>query len=598
MGKYKISFKGKEFEASPYQEAIFDNIEHGVGNMIIQAAAGSAKTTTIVNSINIIPDNKSILFIAFNKDIVEEIRNRIGSRKNTKISTFHSMGFSIFIENNAGVNPDNLVNEFKYKNYIKSNIDTITSYGETKSLKRNRGLYLKNIIDLTEYSRYYLAFKEREISKVAEKYGIVPLRDEIEVCKQILIWGKNNISQIDYTDMVWLPTVLNYTTNKYRYNWILIDEAQDVTIAEQKLVEKCYKRGCRIVTTGDESQMINIWCGSDEEAINNFAKMPNTKKFSLPISYRCPKKVVELARKYSDNIIAKDDAIEGEVRYNVSKNSPKNGDMVLCRITAPLIDLHMHYLRINKKSYIRGWENIRDTYLSLIKATNSKTIDKQMLTSNGLIPELYKMLFKAIDSVKTTFGLDDEDSLMHPSVMSIYDAINGIKVLAEGVTEVDDLIDKVNTIFQGGSENGIQLSTVHKAKGLEADNVFILLPSLMPIKYAKKEWELKTEKNLIYVAVTRAKKTLNYIEEEKRLFGKPQNTFDNKQMASDIATARKIIEKNSDIGIREVVIKKEDEVSKPSFRKPLKLGEKREYQNVGEKPTKKKAADKFRKLME
>ena len=594
MSKYKIKFSDKEFDASPYQDAIFDNIEHGVGNMIISAAAGSAKTTTIVNAINIIPEKKSILFIAFNKDIVEEIRRRIGDRKNAKISTFHSLGFSIFLENNKGDITDNMVNEFKYKNYIKNNIDNITPYGETKSLGKGRSTYIKNIVDLVEYSRYYLAFKQSEIKKVANKYGIIPLRDEIEVCRNVLIWGKDNLDQIDYTDMVWLPSVLNYVTKKYRYNWILIDEAQDVTIAEQKLVEKCYKRGCRVVTSGDSAQMINVWCGSDEEAINNFSKMPNTKKFLLPISYRCPKKIIKLARRYSDNIQAADNAIDGEIRYDVSENEAKAGDMVLCRITAPLIKLHMHYLRINKKSYLRGWENIKELYLSLISATGSKTIDRELLTSNGLFPELYKILFRLIDRIKTVNGIDDEDVLMHPSVISIYDAINGIKVLCEGISDVDDLIDRITVVFQGDPLDAIQLSTVHKAKGLEADNVYILLPSIMPIKYAKKDWEIKTEQNLIYVAITRAKKTLNYIKEEKRVFGKQGNMFDSKYMKSTIEAIRAKIEKTSSIGIKEVVQHKD--IVKETLRKPAKLGERK---TASEQPVnkKRKAADKFRKLL-
>lgn len=595
MKKYKIKFKDKEFEASQYQAAIFDNIEHGTGNMIVQAAAGSAKTTTIVNAINIIPENKKTLFIAFNKDIVEEIKSRLTNSKNSRICTFHSLGLSIFMENNGNKLEDGQINEFKYKNYIKTNINELTEYKEIKSLGRNRSIYIKNIIDLVEYSRFYLAFKEREIKKVAEKYGITVIRDEIKVCKKVLEWGENNIAQIDYTDMIWIPCVLNYRTKKSLFNWILIDEAQDTTIAEQKLVEKCYKRGCRVVATGDIAQMINVWCGSDEEAINNFAKMPNTKQFKLPISYRCPKKIVELASKYSDNIIAQDTAIDGEIHYNVSKNAPKNGDMVLCRITAPLISLYMDYLRINKKCYIRGYEKIKEQYLSLIASTNSKMIDKQMLTSNGLFPELYKNLFKLIDTVKETYGLDDEDSLMHPSVLSIYDAICGIRVLSEGLSAVDDLVDKIKVIFNGDEADAIQLSTIHKAKGLEADNVYILLPSLMPIKYAKKEWEVKTEQNLIYVAITRAKKTLNYIEEPKRHFKGGENSFKVNDISKDIITARSIIGKNVENKLKEVDLSKV-EINTSKLNKPKVLGEISGDTQVNHSK-KKKAADKFRKLL-
>jgi superfamily I DNA/RNA helicase len=53
---------------------------------------------------------------------------------------------------------------------------------------------------------------------------------------------------------------------------------------------------------------------------------------------------------------------------------------------------------------------------------------------------------------------------------------------------------------------------VHKAKGLEADRVIILLPDKLPLKFPRqKEWELKQEMNLKYVALTRAKKELIFV---------------------------------------------------------------------------------------
>ena len=116
----------------------------------------------------------------------------------------------------------------------------------------------------------------------------------------------------------------------------------------------------------------------------------------------------------------------------------------------------------------------------------------------------------------------------------------------------------------------------------------------MPIKYAKKDWEIKTEQNLIYVAITRAKKTLNYIKEEKRVFGRNENVFDGKYMKSNIDAARAMIERSSSVGIREVV--KHDNTIKEGLRKPAKLGERK---SLSEQPInkKRKAADKFRKLL-
>lgn len=593
MKQYDIKYGDKVFKASPYQCEIFDNVEHGVGNMIISASAGAAKSTTIINCINIINSKKKILFIAFNKEIVESIRIKVGDKKNAKISTFHSLGYSILKENIGNIsNEENFINEFKYRNYIKSNINKLTTYKEIESLGKNKYNYINNIINLVEYSRYYLVFNIKDIERISTKYGLILYRDEIDVCRKVLKWGKKNIDQIDYTDMIWLPNVLNFTTKKYRFNWILIDEAQDTSIAEQQLIDKCFMRGTRFIAVLDQYQQINIWAGSSEEAIDNFKNYANTKEFMLPITYRCPKKVVELAKNYSPNIIAADNAIDGEIHHDVSKYLPINNDMVLCRTTAPLVELHLQYMRVNKKSYIKGSENIREQYLSLISSTNSNIIDKDCVTTNGMFPRLYEALFNQIELVKKNYGLDDDDAMLQQTVYSMYDCIEGIKVISEGLKTVDDLIDKINIIFSGDSTDAVQLSTIHKAKGLEADNVFILHPSLMPLKYAKKDWEIKTEKNLIYVAYTRAKKTLNFIEERKKTYGYGQNNvFDASNMKNNINAMKLRLKFNS----KEEIHKK--------LEQPKKLGVKIDNPNVFSsvtevnKKVKKNAANKFAKIL-
>lgn len=598
MKEYKIQYGDKEFVASEYQSMIFDNVEHGAGNMIVNAAAGASKSTTIINCINIIDQKKKVLFIAFNREIVKSISERIGNKKNAKICTFHSLGYSILLENLGTKikNYNDFINEFKYRNYIKKNIDKLSSPSTQHNLKKNKFNYINNIINLVEYSKYYLAFTEKEITRVSDKYGLTLFGDEIQVTRKVLKWGKTNIDQIDYTDMIWLPNVLNFNTKKYKYNWILVDEAQDTSIAEQQLIDKCFKRGARFIAVMDRFQQINIWAGSSEEAIDKFKNYPNTKEFKLPITYRCPKKVVELAKQYSDNIIAADNAIDGEVKHDVSKYAPTANDMVLCRTTAPLVDLHLQYMRVNKKSYVKGYENIREDYVGLINSTHAKIIDRNCVTASGLFPKLYEKLFNEIEKVKDTFMLDEDDALLHPMVFSIYDCIEGIKVISEGLETVEELLDKINIIFSGDEKDAVQLSTVHKAKGLEADNVFILLPSTMPSKFAKKDWEIKTERNLIYVAYTRAKKTLNFIEEVDNPQGNSSysSIFDPKYMKMAIAAVKKQMKYNS----KEEIHNKLEKVKKLGEAKtknvaPLKTN----TLTKKDKKKKQKAVSKFKNML-
>ena len=101
-----------------------------------------------------------------------------------------------------------------------------------------------------------------------------------------------------------------------------------------------------------------------------------------------------------------------------------------------------------------------------------------------------------------------------PQYINIVDKIECIEAIADGCEDVDEVLEKLDDLFTDTkSGNVITLSTVHKAKGLEADNVFILLPDCLPMKRKGQQlWELEQEMNLKYVAITRAKKKLVWVD--------------------------------------------------------------------------------------
>ena len=75
---------------STYQEAIFDFVEHGTGNAIVEAVAGSGKTTTIVEAMNRIAfEYANTVFLAFNKSIATELKSR-----GVDARTFHSLCYN------------------------------------------------------------------------------------------------------------------------------------------------------------------------------------------------------------------------------------------------------------------------------------------------------------------------------------------------------------------------------------------------------------------------------------------------------------------------------------------------------------------------
>ena len=93
---------------------------------------------------------------------------------------------------------------------------------------------------------------------------------------------------------------------------------------------------------------------------------------------------------------------------------------------------------------------------------------------------------------------------------SLQDRADTIEALAEGCQSFSDLEAKIAQVFSD-DQQGITFSTVHRAKGTEADRVFILQPNLMPHPKASKPWEVQQERNIKYVALTRAKNELYFV---------------------------------------------------------------------------------------
>jgi superfamily I DNA/RNA helicase len=499
------------FNPSEYQKKIFDFVENGIGNAVINAKAGSGKTTTLVESMKLISNKEKILFVAFNKAIEQELTSRLLNYDNVSVKTYHSLGFSL-LRNSLGKGKNIRLNEHKYTAYINNNIYSLSPESITLN-KNDIRRFKNNLKTLTDYARFNISQSSSEVLEMCKKYGISPILNEHEIVPLILEWGKNNITEIDYTDMIWMCVENDVKNYFLKYDYIFIDEAQDTSIVQQKLIKKCFKRGTRFIAIGDDLQCINAFAGADKDAFSKLQKEPNTILLDLPITYRCPKKIVDYVKDIVGvDIKASDNAIDGSINFDVNPYEPKDNDMVLCRNAAHLVKLYMIYNRVNKKSYLKG-RNIAESFKSTLEQIDYDYLSRDMMC-DGVFPRLYLRLFEMIQKEIELTGLTYEDIVTISSIADFIDTIRALEILSEGLIWKEDLIRKIDTIFSDETKEGVCLSTIHKAKGLEADNVYILCKSLMPSKHAKQEWEKIAEENLIYVAITRAKKTLNYISEK------------------------------------------------------------------------------------
>lgn len=508
MAKKKTE-EAKEFVPSKYQSAIFEFIQHGEGNVVVEAAAGSGKSCTIIKCLELIKPEDKVLVTAFNKDIVEELKKKI-SQANVEVKTLHGLGLKM-LNSNFYKSIDPKPNGFKYQSYIYNNIHTLSDgeYDELNYKKRRQ--YLDNIIQLVEFGRYYLCTSVKDLEFVEERYGICTYSNEKEVTLKVMDWGKNNIDTIDFTDMIWLPNELKLKPIGLIYDWIFVDECQDLQKAERELLLRCRKMSTRMACFGEGIQAINAFMGSDADSFKELRKLPNTISLPLSISYRCAENIVKYANQWNPTMESSGDGRMGQVLFDVPLDNVKDGDMIVCRTNAPLLQIYCKLVLLGKKCFIRG-KDIGANLKKLVEGTKEKKLNIS-LREKGVFSKLYDKLFDSIDDVMKKYHITFDMALEDMTIEEKLDTIEALEAIATGLHTSDELTERISNVFSDKKSGGISLSTIHKAKGLEADNVYVACPSLFDEVHCKHDWEKQQEFNLEYVAYTRAKNTLGFLSE-------------------------------------------------------------------------------------
>lgn len=773
------------FIPSKYQKTVYTYIRMGKGNAVIDAVAGSGKSTTIVNALKQIPTNKRVLFLAFNKAIVEELKIKIGNLPNVDIKTLHSLGASICLRNlNCQIQDD------KYKVWVNNGV----SYGNLLPIHplpdEQMGSWKHNILKLIDLGRVNLVKTASELEDLSYKHDIDLLDNEADLAVKGIQWGERETSVIDFTDMIYFPNVKKLRI--FQYDWVFIDECQDLNAAQRELFLKCVKPTGRFVAVGDPRQcqpagtkvmttlkgevniedlkigdklvswdkngkwigkssnhqsikyapiveeiskrpyndllycvntdnnksrytynhicMVrfnpeswdkkyvvylmnretkygtdwrigksklysetcnefglrhrlvtekgdNVWilkicnddkeariweeiystkygisqkcfttgnngnrtfgdeknvklmfamvrkyvnervnklfcdsnkrrefpfisknkdtqrhfskshmfeckacnifekdmqvftedgwkdfelnlekyegfvyslkvsrtelyiadsilthnciygfAGADVESFNKLKTKPHTVKLPLSVCYRCDSDIISLAKEIVPQIEARDGAPSGTVDRDCSINDVQDGDMILCRLSAPLVKLCMKYIGSGVKAYVKG-RDIGTNLINIIKKTNRKQIKD---VEERLQKELNRIIGKVVAKQKCT-----EKEAKESDVYRNYeDKVQAISVLSEGLQTAKEVIDRIDTIFSDGNKAGICLSTIHKSKGLESDRVFIICEDKLYFKPCMNvPWMAEQERNLVYVAYTRAKHYLGFVKD-------------------------------------------------------------------------------------
>jgi DNA helicase II / ATP-dependent DNA helicase PcrA len=510
---------------SSEQLVIEDWVKNGTGHAVIEAVAGSGKTFTLVNVISPHINSRSI-FCAFNNHIAEEIKKK-NTNSNMKVSTIHGMGLAAIKRTYPNAQIDKSLNKKKYVDKIKefyseaisfSTIDgdPIPNFNVSEVISKNYKIPSYEIDNAFAFARNSLYTKFNGAAlEIVDRYSIEldpSLFTMMDMMFPALMkWGASMTSTIiDYTDMIWLPTYLKDEISLYKYDWVLVDEAQDLNKAQKEIVLNSISSNGRIVAVGDPNQAIYSFAGADYHSFIDIKKTLSAKSLPLATCYRCPPNHISMAKKIVPHIMASktEKGIIDNIDYQNLPSVVKENDLVICRITSRLISLCYFFIANKIKATVKG----RDIGIGL----------KTVLYKMGLPREFDK---KKFDEVSSKFFKKEADFYMKNNMEDMMDSLNDkidcIKIIFENssrnIKTISDFEAEIDSIFDD-NVNGVVLCTVHRAKGLEADSVFILDEHLMPYYRAKTEEDYRQEMNLRYVALTRSKENLyfSYSPQDKK----------------------------------------------------------------------------------
>lgn len=476
------------------QLAIYDWMRYDDGNLVIRARAGSGKTTTLVKLSNLIPEGKSGTFLAFNRHIKEELKDK--QLKNILSSkmfvyTSHGLGYSAIKRKYKDVETDEYKADKVIAKHMKNwDLSQVSNHVE----------YVSKIKQMVDLVRLTLIFDKMKVIDLADKYD---LPFDLEDCSRLFLVLEemlNDKKTIDYVDMVYLP-VVDKKIWLFPQDYVFVDEAQDLSKVQHELIKKLIKWDkttnkpiTRLIFCGDDLQSIYGFTGADTNSFDNLTRLPNTKVLPLTITFRCAKNIVLEANKLVTDIRPREDAEEGIVRTGSAIDEAGDRDFILARKTLPLVRLFFNFLLLKKKATIKG----SDFGINLVHMIGDFPSLGQLAAS------LTNTLNKFREKLEHSGVLNVEE---HTGYVALSDKIEVLRFLMKMVNSVDDLKRTITAIFKDDITDGITLSTVHKAKGLEADRVFIVRPDEMPLGVSK-GWMYQQELNLKYIAITRAKKEL------------------------------------------------------------------------------------------
>ncbi|EIE4559096.1 ATP-dependent helicase [Campylobacter lari] len=448
--------------------------------LLVNAYAGTGKTSTLVQFCKA-RSEYNILYLSYNSSMRKEAEEKFKELKNVSVKTMHSLAYETLEMSDYKTRLGNLRALDITHLFSDLNADYKNMYANT-ALKLIRK-FCNSSFDMEGFIKdFYSNPKDYSLNDNMRKYMKTFIKE---------LWNKiKTNAEFAYEHDFYLKEY-QLSKPKLDYDFILVDEAQDINPCVIDIVLN--QQHAKKVFIGDTYQSIYKFRGA-ENSLSFLSKKENSKTLYLTQSFRCPQAISNIANNYLKLLNAPRD-FKGTLKTQQINTNQKT---IIARTNAILFDFAIE--NIDKKMYFVG-------------GIDSYSFDELL--------DIQNIVFKKFDFIKNKFYLNFQDLKELSSYATEAEEIDlkqKINILFKYIqSDIISLIKKIKSqSVKKESQADLILTTGHKSKGLEWDNVEILddFINIREKLLESENFELQREEiHLFYVALTRTKGKLSMNED-------------------------------------------------------------------------------------